>query len=73
MAYGHAERNLCLIRQLEAETVQLLEGLDELDPEESAWLHEVTAPGKLAARQRRPATAASQCELTEGRSLTFDR
>lgn len=62
MAYGHAERNLCLIRQLEAETMHLLEGLDELDPEESAWLHEVTAPGKLAGRQRRPVTAvASRC------------
>jgi hypothetical protein len=54
MAYGHAERNLSLIRQLEAETMQLLEGLDELDPEQSAWLHEVTVPGTLGSRQRRP-------------------
>jgi hypothetical protein len=28
MAYGHAERNLALLRQLEAETRQLLESLD---------------------------------------------
>ena len=29
MAYGHAERNLALIRQLEAETRQLLESLNQ--------------------------------------------
>jgi aryl-alcohol dehydrogenase-like predicted oxidoreductase len=44
MAYGHAERNLALLRQLEAETGQLLESLDRLDPEQSAWLQEVTRP-----------------------------
>jgi hypothetical protein len=43
MAYGHAERNLALLRQLEAETRQLLERLDQPDPEQSAWLQEVTA------------------------------
>jgi len=42
MAYGHAERNLALLRQLEAETRQLLEHLDQLDPEQSAWLQEAT-------------------------------
>ena len=42
MAYGHAERNLALLRQLEAETRQLLKSLDQPDPEQSAWLHEVT-------------------------------
>src|SRR5215831_12034330 len=42
MAYGHAERNLALIRQLEAETRKLLGSLDQLDPEQSAWLQEVT-------------------------------
>jgi hypothetical protein len=36
MAYGHAERNLALIRQLEAETRQLLETLDQLDSEQLA-------------------------------------
>jgi hypothetical protein len=40
MAYGHAERNLALLRQLEAETRQLLESLDH--PEQSARLQEVT-------------------------------
>jgi hypothetical protein len=40
MTYGHAERNLALLRQLEAETRQLLEHLDQLDPEQSAWLQE---------------------------------
>jgi hypothetical protein len=38
MAYGHAERNLALLRQLEAETRQLLESLDQPDPEQSGWL-----------------------------------
>ena len=42
MAYGHAERNLALLRQLEAETVQLLETVDQPDPEQSAWLQEIT-------------------------------
>jgi hypothetical protein len=37
MAYGHAERNLALIRQLEAETRQLLDSLPQLDREQSAW------------------------------------
>jgi hypothetical protein len=41
MGYGHAERNLALIRQLEAETMQLLETLNQPDPEQSAWLQDV--------------------------------
>jgi hypothetical protein len=45
MAYGHAERNLALLRQLEAETRQLLESLDQPDPEQSAWLQEVISRG----------------------------
>jgi hypothetical protein len=40
MAYGHAERNLAFLRQLEAETRQLLESLDQPDHEQSAWLRE---------------------------------
>jgi hypothetical protein len=43
MAYGHAERNLALLRQLEAETRQLLKSLDEPHPEQSAWLQETTS------------------------------
>jgi len=38
MAYGHAERALDTIRQLEAETRELLLGLDRLDPEQAQWL-----------------------------------
>jgi hypothetical protein len=34
MAYGHAERNLALIRQLEIETTQLLGSLPQLDQEQ---------------------------------------
>jgi hypothetical protein len=44
MGYGHAERNLALIRQLEAETTELLDTLMQHDPEQSAWLQEVTSP-----------------------------
>jgi hypothetical protein len=46
MAYGHAERNLAIIRQLEAETRQLLGSLPQLDQEQSAWLGEADRPGK---------------------------
>jgi hypothetical protein len=45
MAYGHAERNLALLRQLEVETRQLLESLEQPGPEQSAWLREVTGGG----------------------------
>lgn len=38
MTYGHAERNLALIRQLEAETRQLLENLEQPDARQSADL-----------------------------------
>jgi len=38
MTYGHAERNLALIRRLEAETRQLLESLKQADAEQSGWL-----------------------------------
>ena len=48
MAYGHAERNLTLIRQLEAETRKLLGSMNQLDPEQSAWLQEVTGPRRQA-------------------------
>ena len=40
MSYGHAERNLALIRQLEAETRDLLGSLGQLDLEQSAWLQD---------------------------------
>jgi hypothetical protein len=43
MASGHAERNLAMLRQLEVETRQLLASLDQLDPEQSAWLQRVPA------------------------------
>jgi hypothetical protein len=33
MSYGHAERNLALIRQLEAETRQLFDGLGQSEQE----------------------------------------
>jgi hypothetical protein len=51
MAYGHAERNLVLIRQLEAETRQLLERLDRPDAEQSAWLQD-SAAGTAASEGR---------------------
>jgi hypothetical protein len=57
MAYGHAERNLAALRQLEVETRQLLENLDRLDPEQSAWLQgspaeEMTDETSVAGRDR---------------------
>ena len=60
MAYGHAERNLALVRQLEAQTRQLLESLDWLDPEQAAWLQEVTRP-------------ASTCTTSTGWTHDLDR
>ena len=42
MAYGHAERNLALIRQLEAETRQLLPTVTQPDPEQAAWMLEAS-------------------------------
>jgi hypothetical protein len=42
MAYGHAERNLALIRQLEAETRQLFATVTQPDPEQSAWMPEAS-------------------------------
>jgi hypothetical protein len=59
MAYGHAERNLAEIRQLEAETRKLLGSLDQLDPEQSAWLQEVISPGRRAVHQDRLETATA--------------
>ena len=47
MAYGHAERTLAAIRLLEEETGELLDGLPQLDPEQSQWrqeVQEITAP-----------------------------
>jgi hypothetical protein len=44
MTYGHAERNLALIRQLEAETRQLLENLEQPDARQSADLRTPATP-----------------------------
>ena len=62
-AYGHAERNLALLRQLEAETRQRLESLDQPDPEQSACLQQedaaVLVPG-YASDQALPPDAERQ-------------
>jgi len=50
MAYGHAERNLALMRLLEAETWQLLTGLSQPDPEQSAWLQEIISPRQAGGK-----------------------
>ena len=52
MSYGHAERNLSLIRQLEAETSRMLASLDQPIPEQPAWLQESAAAA--AADERHP-------------------
>ena len=49
MAYGHAERNLALIRQLEAETRQLLESLDQPDARAVSLSADSTAGTAAAA------------------------
>jgi hypothetical protein len=59
MGYGHADRNLALIRQLEAETRGLLGTLDQPDPEQSAWLQEVTSPERQAVHQCRSETTTT--------------
>ena len=51
MSYGHAERNLAMLRQLEAETRELLASLDQLDAERSAWLQEVSGSGDDPLKQ----------------------
>jgi len=58
MTYGHAERNLALLRQLEVETRQPLESLDQPDPEQSAWLQEAGCAG-LASSLECPTTGPS--------------
>ncbi|MDT4923435.1 MAG: hypothetical protein QOG01_1148 [Pseudonocardiales bacterium] len=59
MGYGHAERNLAAIRQLEAETRELVGTLDQPDPEAAAWLRAVTSPERQVVDQRRPETATA--------------
>jgi hypothetical protein len=44
MAYGHAERNLAVIRQLEAETRQLLDRLAGTDQDHPACAGDVADP-----------------------------
>ena len=46
MTYGHAERALIALRIVQAETLELLRSLPELDEEELAWLDEVGAAGR---------------------------
>jgi hypothetical protein len=48
MTYGHAERCLAAILQLEAETRQLLAGLGQLNQEQTAWLEEADPRGEAA-------------------------
>jgi hypothetical protein len=56
MAYGHAERNLALIRQLEAETRQLLAGMDQQEAEQPAGLRQsgLALPPPRAAAELSP-------------------
>jgi hypothetical protein len=69
MAYGHAERTLATIRQLEAETRELLLGLDQLDPEQAQWLADIAQTGarRLALEmERRCERAAELHRAAEG-------
>jgi hypothetical protein len=72
MAYGHAERNLALIRQLEAETAQLLGDVAEPDPEQSAWLRDAEASvsrASSASASRSDSTASSAGSCSAVRAL----
>jgi hypothetical protein len=55
MTYGHAERTLATIRLLGAETMQLLNSEDHLDPEQERWLREAA---ESASRRVRGSDAA---------------
>jgi len=59
MAYGHAERNLAAIRQLEKGTRELLSGLHQLDPEQLQWLQETAGAGPQQACRQKAPTALS--------------
>jgi hypothetical protein len=61
MAYGHAERTLAAIRLLEAETRELLNGLEHLEPEHVRWLQDA-ADG---AARRLESTCARRQMLAE--------
>ena len=66
MSDGHAECNLAMLRQLEAEARELLPSLDQLDPERSAWLQEVTSSGDDPLKQ----VSLGSCPARPGTSLT---
>ncbi len=68
MAYGHAERNLAAIRLLEAETRELLNGLERLEPEHVQWLQEAAG----AASQRLDSACAAG-QATGGRAAVRGR
>jgi hypothetical protein len=66
MGYGHAERNLALIRQLEAETMELLDTLNRHDPEQTAWLQEV-----ISQKGRRLSDADPRRQRRLGSSMRY--
>ena len=67
MAYGHAERNLTLIRQLEAETRKLLGSMNQLDPEQSAWLQGVAGPRVMGSPSSASPLAKTSADPSPGR------
>jgi hypothetical protein len=56
MTYGHAERNLALIRQLEAQTRQLLENLEQPDAGHRTGLNRLLYRLALRSSRRMRAT-----------------
>lgn len=66
MAYSHAERNLALIRQLEAETRHMLGSLARLEPEQSAWLLEAAGRGGPAAAPGAAIVVAASASVCHG-------
>jgi hypothetical protein len=56
MAYGHAERTLAAIRLLEAETRELLNGVDRLEPEHVRWLRDAADSASVRLQARGPSS-----------------
>jgi hypothetical protein len=57
MSYGHAERTLATIRLLEAETRELLNGQQQLDPEQEQWLRDAAESAAQRLAGLRPCHA----------------
>jgi hypothetical protein len=72
MTYGHAERTLATIRLLEAETVQLLNSENHLDPEQEQWLREAAESASQRVRSSHAAPPACRVPAQQRRADTVE-